>query len=151
LLYLQKDALALSPGEVAHVAFWANLPWSMKMVAGAASDAFPILGDRRGPYLLGGALLSVGGYAALATAVATKTAYLAATVVIAVGFMIQDVVADALSVEVTENDEEVADVQTLGRMALLAGTVAVGYLSGVLAAALGPRPVFAIAAALPMF
>lgn len=149
LLYMQKETLALTPAEVAHVAFWAALPWSMKMVVGAASDAFPIAGDRRRPYLLAGALLSVGGYAALATVVATKGTYLAATVVIAVGFMIQDVVADALSVEVAANDEEVAQIQTLGRMALLAGTVAVGYLSGALAAALGPRAVFAIAAALP--
>jgi hypothetical protein len=149
LLYLQKETLALTPAEVAHVAFWANLPWSMKMVVGAASDAFPIAGDRRRPYLLGGALLSIAGYLALATVVASKPGYLAASVVIAVGFMIQDVVADALSVEVAATDEEVAQVQTLGRVALLAGTVAVGYLSGVLAGALGPRPVFALAALLP--
>ena len=150
LLYLQKETLDLTPAEVAHVAFWANLPWSMKMVVGAASDAFPIAGERRRPYLLAGALLSVAGYAALATTADTKAAYLAATVVIAVGFMIQDVVADALSVEVAATDEEVAQVQTLGRIALLGGTVAVGYLSGVLAGALGPRPVCAIAAALPI-
>src|SRR5262249_40393304 len=58
-------------------------------------------------------------------------------------------IADALSVEVAADDAEVAQVQTLGRMALLSGTVAVGYLSGVLAAALGPRPVLAMATALP--
>jgi hypothetical protein len=70
-------------------------------------------------------------------------------VTIAIGFMMQDVIADALSVEVAADDEEMAQVQTLGRMSLLGGTVAVGYLSGVLAGALGPRPVFAIATALP--
>ena len=35
--------------------------------------------------------------------------------------MIQDVVADALSVEVARSDEEMAQIQTLGRMALLVG------------------------------
>jgi BT1 family protein len=82
--------------------------------------------------------------------VATKPAYLAATVVITVGFMIQDVVADALSVEVAENDEEIAQIQTLGRIVLLAGGIAVGYLSGVLAASLGPRTTFACATLLPL-
>ncbi len=149
-LYFQKDTLALTPAEAAHVAFWVTLPWSMKMVAGVASDRYPIMGGHRKPYLMLGALLSAGGYAALATSVSTKAGYLAATVVIAVGFMIQDVVADALSVEVAETDAQVADVQTLGRMALLLGTISVGYLSGVLAGRFGARPVFAIAAVLPV-
>jgi len=150
MLFFQKETLALTPAEVAHIGFWANLPWSMKMVAGVASDRYPIAGGRRAPYLLLGALLSVAGYAAMATTITTKTAYLAATVVIAAGFMIQDVVADALSVEVAETDAEMAQVQTLGRMALLLGSISVGYLSGVLASAIGPRRVFALAAALPL-
>ncbi|MGH7316001.1 MAG: hypothetical protein ACREJS_07050, partial [Candidatus Rokuibacteriota bacterium] len=63
---------------------------------------------------------------------------------------IQDVVADALTVELARNDEEMKQIQTLGRMALLVGTISVGYLSGWLAGALGPRPVFAIALLLPL-
>lgn len=149
LLYLQKETLALTPAEVAHVAFWANLPWSMKMVVGAASDALPIARNRRRPFMIAGALLSIVGYAAMATVVGSKGTYLAATVAIATGFMVQDVIADALSVEVAATDEEMAQIQTLGRMALLSGTVAVGYLSGILAGALGPRPVFALATILP--
>jgi hypothetical protein len=150
LLYFQKEALLLTPAEVAHVAFWANLPWSMKMVVGAASDRFPIAGERRKPYLLFGALLSAAGYVALAGWVGSKAGYLLATVAIAIGFMIQDVVADALSVEVADTDEELAQVQTLGRMVLLVGTISVGYLSGVLATAIGPQRVFGLAAGLPV-
>lgn len=150
LLYFEKDTLRLTPSEAAGIAFWLGLPWSMKMVVGVASDVYPIAGSRRGAYLILGALCSVAGYVALATRVATKPAYLAATVVITVGFMIQDVVADALSVEVAENDEEIAQIQTLGRIVLLAGGIAVGYLSGVLAARLGPRTTFACATVLPL-
>src|SRR5262245_52426350 len=150
LLYFQKDALAITPAEAAAIAFWVALPWSTKMVAGVASDVYPIFGSRRVAYLLLGALLSFAGYAWLATTVSTKATYLAAMVVITVGFMIQDVVADALSVEVARSDEEMKQIQALGRMALLAGTISVGYLSGWLAAALGPREVFAIALVLPV-
>ena len=76
----------------------------------------------------------------LATTAATKGTYLAAMVLIAVGFMVQDVVADALSVEVAETDEEVEQIQTLGRMALLAGTISVGYLSGCAGGRARPAP-----------
>jgi MFS family permease len=150
MLYFQKDTLAITPAEAAAIAFWVALPWSTKMVAGVASDMHPIFGSRRRSYLLLGALLTLAGYGWLATTAATKGAYLAAMVIIAVGFMVQDVVADALSVELAGSDEEVKQIQTLGRMALLVGTIAVGYLSGWLAGVLGPRPVFAIALVLPL-
>ena len=114
----------MTPAEAAAIAFWLGLPWSMKMVAGVASDVYPILGSRRGAYLLLGALCALAGYAALATTAATRGAYLACSVLIAVGFMVQDVVADALSVEIAESDEEIGQIQTLGRMALLAGASA---------------------------
>src|SRR4026209_966252 len=150
LLYFQKDALGITPAEAAGSAFWVALPWSTKMVAGVASDVYPILGSRRVAYMLVGALLTFAGYAWLATTASSRVTYLAAMVLIAVGFMVQDVVADALSVEVARNDEEIKQVQTLGRMALLVGSISVGYLSGWLAGVLGPRPVFAIAVVLPV-
>jgi MFS family permease len=150
LLYFEKETLGLTPAEAAGIAFWLGLPWSMKMVVGVASDVRPILGSRRGAYLILGALCSLAGYAALATRVQTKGAYLAASVLVTLGYMVQDVVADALSVEVARTDEEIGQIQTLGRMATLAGGIAVGYLSGALAARIGPRGVFACAMALPV-
>jgi BT1 family len=150
MLYFEKDALGFTPAEAAGVAFWVGLPWSMKMVAGVASDVYPIFGSRRGAYLLVGTLCSLIGYAALATTVSSRGMYLAMSVLITVGFMVQDVVADALSVEIAENDEELGHIQTLGRMALLIGGISVGYLSGVLAARLGARGTFAAAMLLPL-
>jgi BT1 family len=149
-LYFQKDTLRLTPADAAGIGFWLGLPWSMKMIVGVASDAFPILGSRRKAYLILGTLCSLVGYALVAWSVTTRDGYLAAMLLVVIGFMIQDVVADALSVEVARSDDEVAQVQTLGRVALLVGTISVGYASGVVAAALGPRPVFAIAAGLPV-
>ncbi len=148
-LFFQKEALGLTPAEAAQIAFWVGLPWSMKMVVGVASDAYPIFGSRRRAYLVLGALAALAGYIVLATTVAGKGMYLAITVLIAVGFVIQDVVADGLSVEIARDDKETAQIQTLGRIALLSGVISVGYLSGVLAGALGPRSVFALAALLP--
>jgi MFS family permease len=149
-LFFQKQVLELSPAEAAGIAFWLGLPWSMKMVAGVASDVWPIFGSRRTAYLLVGAGCSLIGYALLAATVSTKGAYLAAALLITVGFMVQDVVADALSVETAESDEEIGQIQTLGRMAVLAGGISVGYLSGWLAGTIGSRPTFAVATVLPL-
>lgn len=149
-IFFQKDVLRLSPAEVAAVTFWATLPWSMKMVAGVASDVYPILGSRRVAYLLLGAVCTLSGYALMASSVATKSAYIAATLLVAIGFMVQDVVADALSVEVARNDEELGQIQTLGRIALLVGGISVGYLSGWLADVVGSRATFGVATLLPV-
>ncbi|PYM97641.1 MAG: hypothetical protein DME08_09925 [Candidatus Rokuibacteriota bacterium] len=148
-VFFQKDTLKLTPSEVAGIAFWLGLPWSMKMVAGVASDVYPILGSRRIAYLLLGCVASTAGFLAMAGSVATRTGYLIASLLITIGFMVQDVVADALSVEVAKTDEEIGQIQTLGRMATLAGGISVGYLSGWLAETIGTRATFGVAALLP--
>jgi MFS family permease len=150
LVFFEKDTLKLTPAEVAGIAFWLGLPWSMKMVAGAASDAYPILGKRRASYLLLGAICSVGGYAMLAAVVDARGTFLLAMLLVTVGFMVQDVIADALSVEVAGSDEEIGQVQALGRMALLVGSISVAYFGGWLAEVIGPRGVFASAMLLPL-
>ena len=150
LIFFEKNTLALTPAAAAEIAFWLGLPWSMKMVAGVASDAWPIHGSRRGAYLLIGCAASLAGYLALATIVRGAGTYLLASLLVAVGFMIQDVVADALSVEVARDDREIAQIQTWGRIALLVGGISVSYLGGILAEDIGVRATFALAAVLPI-
>ncbi|MBI2359300.1 MAG: hypothetical protein HYV04_10420 [Deltaproteobacteria bacterium] len=118
-VFFEKDALQLTPAEVAGIAFWR-------------------------------ALCSLAGYGALATVIETKGAFLVAMLLVTVGFMVQDVVADALSVEVAQNEEEIGQIQALGRMALLAGSISVAYLGGWLAGRIGTQGVFAIAMVLPL-
>jgi hypothetical protein len=150
LVFFEKNALKLTPADAASIAFWLGLPWSMKMVAGVASDAWPIAGSRRGAYLLLGCAASLAGYLAMATVVESRGAYLAAMVLVTVGFMIQDVVADALSVEVARDDKELAQLQAWGRIALLVGGITVSYLGGVLAERVGLRVTFGVACLLPI-
>src|SRR4030095_5137445 len=105
LLYFQKDALTITPAEAAGIAFWVALPWSTKMGAGVASDRYPVFRSRPASHMMLGVPSNFAGYAWLATTASSKPTYLAAMVLIAVGFMVQDVVADALSVEVARNHE----------------------------------------------
>ncbi|MBI4610023.1 MAG: hypothetical protein HY726_13560 [Candidatus Rokubacteria bacterium] len=150
LVFFEKDTLRLTPAEVASITFWLGLPWAMKMVVGVASDVYPIFGSRRAAYLLLGAVCSLGGYGALATVIETKGAFLLVMLLVTIGFMIQDVVADALTVELARTDEELGQIQALGRMALLLGGISVGYLGGWLAGRIGAQGVFAVAMVLPL-
>lgn len=149
-VFFQKETLQLSPVEVSSIGFWLLLPWSMKMVVGTAADVQPLFGSRRIAWLLIGCAATFAGYVALATVVNDKSSYLVATLLTVIGFMIQDVIADALSVEVVKTEEERNQIQTLGRAAVLLGAISVGYLSGVLAGAIGPRKVYALASLLPL-
>ncbi|MBM4442685.1 MAG: hypothetical protein FJ027_19880 [Candidatus Rokubacteria bacterium] len=150
LVFFEKDTLRLTPADAAGIAFWLGLPWGMKMVAGVASDAWPIAGSRRGAYLILGTACTLAGYLSMATVVSTRNGYLLAMLLVAVGFMIQDVVADALSVEVAQDDKEIAQIQTWGRIALLIGGIAVSYVGGVLAEKIGVRATFGVACVLPL-
>jgi BT1 family protein len=150
IVFFEKKTLVLTPAQSAEILFWLGLPWMMKMMVGVASDAWPIFGSRRAAYLCIGCGSTFVGYLALATSVDTTGGYLLGMLLVTTGFMIQDVVADALSVEVARDDHELAQLQAWGRIAVLAGGISVSYAGGLLAHRLGVRTTFMIAAVLPL-
>src|SRR4249919_43261 len=52
-----KEALTLTPAELAAIAVWLTLPWTIKMVFGQLADSVPIFGSRRRIYVFLGASL----------------------------------------------------------------------------------------------
>src|SRR6478735_4796691 len=42
-----KERLTLTPAELAGIAVWLSLPWTMKMVFGQLVDSVPIFGSQR--------------------------------------------------------------------------------------------------------
>src|SRR4029078_9100291 len=42
-----REALPLTPAELASIAVWLTLPWTIKMVFGQLVDSVPILGSER--------------------------------------------------------------------------------------------------------
>ncbi len=164
-----KESLALSPAELASIGVWLTLPWTVKMVFGELVDAVPIFGSQRRSYILIGACCTATGLIILAGAAAERITmlpphqlYVLGSILIVLGTVIQDVVADAMSTEVVARvdaegkprpDEQVrADlgmVQVLGRIFLSLGILAVAGLSGVLAYTLPRGMVFLVALVVP--
>ena len=165
-----KESLSLSPAQLAGIGVWLSLPWTVKMVFGELVDSVPIFGSQRKAYILIGAAFMACGLLTLAGAAGgwivaahPNQLYVLGAVLLVVGTVVQDVVADAMSTEVVARtdaagkarpDEEVRAelgmVQVLGRLALAAGILAVAGLSGWLAEMLGRQTVFLIGLVIPL-
>jgi hypothetical protein len=165
-----KEGLTLTPSELAGIGVWLTLPWTVKMVFGELVDSVPIFGSQRRVYILLGALFTASGLVTLAGAAGgwlmfmrPDQLYVLGALLIVVGTVIQDVVADAMSTEVvprvdatgaekpeSEVKSELGMVQVLGRLALSAGIVAVAGLSGVLAGLFGRETVFLLGLVIPL-
>ena len=165
-----KESLSLSPAELAGIGVWLSLPWTVKMVFGELVDAVPIFGSQRRVYVLIGAAFTATGLIILAgaagkwiTFASANELYLLGALLIVVGTVVQDVVADAMSTEVVARsdehgrprpDEEVRAelgmVQVLGRLALSAGILSVAGLSGMLAGLFSRETVFLMGLVVPL-
>ena len=165
-----KESLTLSPSELAGIGVWLTLPWTVKMVFGELVDSVPIFGSQRRIYILIGALFTASGLVTLAGAAGgwlifmrPDQLYVFGALLIVLGTVIQDVVADAMSTEVVPRVDangaakpesvvksELGMVQVLGRLSLSAGIVTVAGLSGVLAGIFGRETVFLAGLVIPV-
>lgn len=164
-----RKSLSWSPAELAALAVWFGLPWTIKMVFGELVDAVPLLGSQRRAYVFLGAGLVSAGLVMLAgsaggwfTLLPPDQVYVVASLLSVTGLVLQDVVADAMSTEVVPRanpdgsarakpqiDHDLGMVQVLGRLALLFGLFAVAGLSGLLAHYLSYDKVFLLGLIVP--
>ena len=144
-----KDYLNLSAAFLASLGFWAGLPWALKMPLGHLVDLI----WRQKAYLvgLGAAIIGasllimhglIGHTAFMAEIMPVETWFVISVILGPVGYVIQDVVADAMTVEaVPEKNKDGTSIakdqlkimhttmQTLGRFAIIGGTVLVSLVN----------------------
>ena len=164
-----KESLRLSPADLASLGVWLGLPWTIKMVFGQLVDSLPLLGSQRRSYLVLGAGLMAGGLLTLAGAaggwlsfLSPGGLYMLGNLLLVLGAVLQDVVADAMTTEVvartepdgTPRDEtivkaELGMVQLMGRMALSLGVLSVAGLSGWIAGFMSRETVFLLGLIIP--
>jgi BT1 family len=164
-----KERLTLTPAELAGIGVWLSLPWTIKMVFGELVDSVPIFGSQRRAYILIGAAFTASGMLTLAGAAGGSITflrpdelYILGALLIVIGTVIQDVVADAMSTEVVARTDatgqprpahelkaELGMVQVLGRLALGVGILSVAGVSGWLAGFLPRQTVFLLGLSVP--
>lgn len=164
-----KQQLKMSASDLAALGVWLTLPWTIKMVFGELVDSTAIMGSQRRAYVYIGAGLVATGLVILASAagghlpsLSPDTAYKIAMLLITVGVVLQDVVADAMTTEVVhrenpdgsprlqeEIDRDLGMVQVLGRLSLSVGAFLTAGIGGWLASFLPYSTVFLLALAVP--
>ncbi|MBK6907182.1 MAG: hypothetical protein IPH08_08875 [Rhodocyclaceae bacterium] len=147
--FFVKEYLGLSAAFLASLGFWAGIPWALKMPLGHLVDL--IWRHKAGLVWLGASLIASSLLIMLGLVVETQsmreimaleTWFVLATLLSPVGYVLQDVVADAMTVEavprVTEQGEPLppeqrrlmnTTLQMLGRVAIITGGVSVSLVN----------------------
>ena len=155
-----KERLGLSAEFLAALGFWMMLPWALKMPLGHLVDL--IWRWKSLLVYLGAALIALSllimvgllGYTEAMRAVApVETWYVLSSLLAPIGYVVQDVVADAMTVEAVPRCHEDGSridaaelkrmhttMQTLGRVAIIAGSVGVSILNIFLLSGVGELP-----------
>lgn len=143
--FFVKDYLDLPASFLAALAFWAGIPWVLKMPLGHLVDL--IWRYKAGLVYLGAAMLTASllimigllmERAAMAAVMPVEAWYVLAVLLAPTGYVIQDVVADAMTVEAVPRVDAQGNpvsppqlklmhttMQTLGRVAIIGGGVLV--------------------------
>lgn len=154
--FFVKDYLGLSAAFIAGLSFWAGIPWILKMPLGHLVDLiwrWKAILVYIGATLIGLSVLIMYGLVAhtgmMRSILPNEAWYVLAVLLAPIGYVIQDVVADAMTVEavplfdddgnpLAETDIKTmhTTMQTLGRFSIISGTVLVaavniGMFSGV--------------------
>ena len=143
--FFVKEYLGLSAEFLAALSFWVMLPWAMKMPLGHLVDLF--WRHKAGLIYLGAALIAASLLIManllsdpnfMAQMLPAETWYVLATLLAPIGYVMQDTVADAMTVEAVPHYDEQGSplpkdqillahttMQTLGRVAIISGTLLV--------------------------
>lgn len=147
--FFVKDYLNLSVAFLAALSFWVVIPWSLKMVLGHLIDL--LWRWKRALLFLGACLIAasllimvglIGHREAMAAIMPVESWYVLSVLLSPVGYVLQDAVADAMTVEAVprvEEDGQPIDperrklmhttMQTLGRVAIIGGSVFVAVIN----------------------
>ncbi len=168
--FFVKDQLGLSAAFLAGLGFWAGLPWALKMPIGHLVDLF---WQRKSFFVYFGALLMAAGLLIMvgltgyrewmAGVLPLDVWYIISALISPAGFVFQDVVADAMTVEaVPRHSPDGAPIpdgdlqrmhitmQTLGRIAIIGGAALVAGIGGWLAKTLSYAAMYWISLAIPL-
>ncbi len=156
--FFVKEYLGLSAAFLAAIGFWAGIPWALKMPMGHLVD---LLWRHKSWFVLLGASLIASSLIIMLGLLTTpdtlrawmpiETWYVLSALLSPVGYMMQDTVADAMTVEAVPSVDDAGNpvspetrrlmnttMQTLGRIAIIGGGVIVSLANVVLFAGVDP-------------
>ena len=147
--FFVKDYLGLSAEFLVALGFWANIPWALKMPMGHLVDLIwrwkGILVYIGASLIAASLLIMVGLLSdreAMTSVMSAGAWFVLSTLLAPIGYVVQDTVADGMTVDAVphlDDDGEPIDavrlkqmhitMQTLGRVAIIGGSVLVGLIN----------------------
>ena len=147
--FFVKDYLGLSAEFLAALGFWVGIPWALKIPMGHLVDLvwrYKSLLIYLGASIIAASLLIMAGLIAERVAMAAilpiNTWFVLSALLSPIGYVLQDAVADAMTVEAVPHVEEDGTpvtperlklmhttMQTLGRVAIIGGSVLVALVN----------------------
>ncbi|MBX3334203.1 MAG: hypothetical protein KF876_08765 [Nitrospira sp.] len=147
--FFVKDYLGLSAAFLAALGFWAGIPWALKMPIGHAVDLLwrwkswlVGLGAGLLTISLGIMALLIGNRDAMTAILPAEVWYVLSVLLAPIGYVVQDAVADAMTVEAVPRvddrgrpfDDQTrklmhTTMQTLGRVAIVGGGILVALVN----------------------
>jgi len=146
-IFFLKDYLNLSAAFIASIGFWAGIPWALKMPFGFLVDKF---WEKKNYLVLVGAIIIfisilimfflITRRVMMEELFSSETWFIISSILTPIGYVIQDVVADAMTVEAVEakslshdkktskRDEHLL-LQLYGRFSIIFGSLLVGLLN----------------------
>lgn len=149
-IFFIKDFLNLSAAFIASIGFWAGIPWALKMPVGFLIDRFWNLKQYfvyLGAFLVSISLLIMYGILVHKNVMLgyldIEVWFIISSILTPIGYVLQDVVADAMTVEAVEPNfrnnsvykkdaerkKEHTIVQLYGRFAIIFGSLIVGVIN----------------------
>ena len=150
--FFVKDYLNLSAAFLAGLGFWAGIPWALKMPLGHLVDL--IWNKKNYMVFVGASLISLSLVIMygliihtewMSSILSVETWFVISVLLAPVGYVVQDVVADAMTVEAVPLVDDSGNkfsrdeiklmhttMQTLGRFAIIGGTVLVALANVIL-------------------
>ena len=147
-IFFLKDYLNLSAAFIASIGFWAGIPWALKMPIGFLVDRF--WKNKNYLVLLGAVIIFVSIFIMflliskrdlMEVFLPAETWFILSSILTPVGYVIQDVVADAMTVEAVESksnrkyNKEISKrnehmlLQLYGRFSIILGSLLVGLIN----------------------
>jgi hypothetical protein len=168
--FFVKEKLGLTAASLASLGFWAGLPWALKMPLGHLVDLFwrwKALFVYLGAAVMGLSLMIMVGLTGypeqMSNLLPLDTWYVLSVLLAPIGFVMQDVVADAMTVEAVpavredgvpypkeEQQQMHVTMQTLGRIAIVGGGAVVAGAGGWLAMVLSYEAMYWMSLSIPV-
>ena len=147
--FFVKDYLGLSASFLAALGFWAGIPWALKMPIGHLVDLLwrwkgwlVVLGAGLLATSLGIMAALIGSREAMTSILPAEVWYVVSTLLGPIGYVVQDAVADAMTVEAVPRVDDRGQpfdeptrklmhttMQTLGRVAIIGGGIMVAMVN----------------------